>query len=125
MAGGEKGFADVAGDDFFRFADGGEIDALVPAEQKIEVRRYLVELGGGEFPIEERAQQSGDARALHEVLIVDGRGRAGLLAWQEASSLLLGSRVGMTRNEGSGRVPSNMPRVGLSQAHSREKLVDS
>jgi hypothetical protein len=42
----------------------------------------------GEFPIEERAQQSGDACGLHEVLIVDGRGRAGLLAWQEASSLL-------------------------------------
>jgi len=33
MAGGEKGFAEMAGDNFFRIADGGEIDARVPAEK--------------------------------------------------------------------------------------------
>jgi len=31
MACGEEGFSEVAGDDFFRGADGGEIDARVPA----------------------------------------------------------------------------------------------
>ena len=33
MEGGEKGFAEMAGDNFFRIADGGEIDARVPAEK--------------------------------------------------------------------------------------------
>jgi hypothetical protein len=33
VAGGEEGFAEVAGDDFFRIADGGEVDAGVPAEE--------------------------------------------------------------------------------------------
>jgi hypothetical protein len=33
VAGGEEGFAEVAGDDFFFGADGGEIDASVPAEE--------------------------------------------------------------------------------------------
>jgi hypothetical protein len=31
VAGGEKGFAEVAGDDFFRIPDGGEVDAGIPA----------------------------------------------------------------------------------------------
>lgn len=31
VAGGEKGFAEVAGDDFFRIADGGEVDTGIPA----------------------------------------------------------------------------------------------
>jgi hypothetical protein len=29
----EEGFAKVAGDDFFRIADGGEVDAGIPADQ--------------------------------------------------------------------------------------------
>ena len=33
LAGGEKGFAEVAGDDLFWIADGGEIDAGVPADE--------------------------------------------------------------------------------------------
>ena len=32
MAGGEQGFAEVASDDFFRLADGGEVDAGIPAD---------------------------------------------------------------------------------------------
>jgi hypothetical protein len=55
MAGGEEGFAEVAGDDFFTVANGGEVDAGIPAAQYIDVRRYMLELGGGEdsrvFPI--------------------------------------------------------------------------
>jgi hypothetical protein len=48
VAGGEEGFAEVAGDDFFRIADGGEVDAGVPTEEYIDVRRYMLELFGGE-----------------------------------------------------------------------------
>ena len=33
VTGGEEGFAEVAGDDFFFGADGGEVDAGVPAEE--------------------------------------------------------------------------------------------
>jgi len=33
VAGGEEGFAEVAGYDFFGLADGGEVDAGVPAEE--------------------------------------------------------------------------------------------
>jgi hypothetical protein len=44
MAGGEEGFAEVAGDDFFGIADGGEVNAGVPAEEYIDVRRYTVQL---------------------------------------------------------------------------------
>ncbi|SRR6266849_4139702 len=32
MAGGEQGFAEVTGDNFFRLADGGEVDAGIPAD---------------------------------------------------------------------------------------------
>ena len=44
VAGGEQGFSEVAGDDFLRPADGGEVDAGVPAEQYIDVCRYLFQL---------------------------------------------------------------------------------
>jgi hypothetical protein len=33
MGGGEEGFAEVAGEDFFCGAKGGEVDAGVPAEE--------------------------------------------------------------------------------------------
>jgi hypothetical protein len=36
----------VAGDDFFFVADGGEVDARVPAEEYIDVHRYMLKLGG-------------------------------------------------------------------------------
>jgi hypothetical protein len=48
VACGEEGFAEVAGYDFFRVADGGEVDTGVPAEEYIDVRRYMMELSGGE-----------------------------------------------------------------------------
>ena len=48
MAGGEEGFAEVAGDYFFWIPDGGEVDAGVPVEEYIDVRRYMLELGGRE-----------------------------------------------------------------------------
>ena len=44
VAGKEEGFSEVAGNDFFRVADGREVDAGVPSEEKIDVRRYLLEL---------------------------------------------------------------------------------
>ena len=44
MAGGEEGFPEVAGYDFFWLADGGEVYAGIPAEQQIDVRRYVFQL---------------------------------------------------------------------------------
>jgi hypothetical protein len=38
----------VAGYDFFFAADCGEVDAGVPVEKYIDVRRYALELRGGE-----------------------------------------------------------------------------
>jgi hypothetical protein len=48
MSCGEEGFAEVARDDLFRGADGREVDASIPAEEHIDVRRYTMELGEGE-----------------------------------------------------------------------------
>src|SRR5712692_4229703 len=48
MAGGKQGFAEVAGDDLVRLAHGGEVDAGIPAEEYIDVCRYLSQLRGGE-----------------------------------------------------------------------------
>src|SRR5580704_4951749 len=63
MAGGEEGFAEVAGDDFFPVAHGGEADAGVPAAQYIDVSRYVLELDGGEdsrgYPIVYRLGMTG------------------------------------------------------------------
>jgi len=38
----------VAGDYFFFVADGGEVDAGVPVDKYIDVRRYTLELCGGQ-----------------------------------------------------------------------------
>ena len=38
----------MASDDVFGVADGGEVDAGVPSEEYIDVRRYILELGGGQ-----------------------------------------------------------------------------
>jgi len=76
VAGGEEGFAEVAGDDFFWIADGGEIDAGVPAEEYIDICRYTIELSLGEHRLlvaalsemtrrEEGLEQFGDAGGLH------------------------------------------------------------
>jgi hypothetical protein len=48
VTGGEEALAEVAGDDFFGVTDGGEVDAGVPAEKYIDVRRYMMQLGGGQ-----------------------------------------------------------------------------
>jgi hypothetical protein len=47
VAGGEEAFAEVAGYDIFLVADGGQVDAGVPALEYIDVRRYTLQLGGG------------------------------------------------------------------------------
>jgi len=38
----------VAGDDLFFVADGGQVDAGVPADEYIDVCRYMVQLRGRE-----------------------------------------------------------------------------
>jgi hypothetical protein len=40
MAGGQEALAEVAGDDVFGVADGGQVDARVPTEEYIDVCRY-------------------------------------------------------------------------------------
>jgi hypothetical protein len=47
MAGGEQALAEVAGDDFFRVADGSKVDADIPAHEYIDVCRYKLQLDWG------------------------------------------------------------------------------
>jgi hypothetical protein len=63
-AGGEEAFAEVAGDDIFGVADGGEVDVSVPLEEYIDVRRYILQL---------RGEQDGSVRvaARFEMRIVE------------------------------------------------------
>ncbi len=49
MSGREKGFAEMTGDDLLGLAHRSEVDAGVPAEQHIDVRRYILQLGFGEW----------------------------------------------------------------------------
>ena len=71
VAGSEEGLAEMAGDDLFRGTDGGEIDARVPAQQKIDVRRYLIQRGGGKRgagggrAVEKGLEQLGDPEGVH------------------------------------------------------------
>lgn len=71
VTGSEEGLAEMAGDDLFRGADGGEIDARVPAQQKIDVRRYLIQRGkgkrgaGGGRVVEKGLEQLGDPGGVH------------------------------------------------------------
>jgi hypothetical protein len=44
VAGGEEALSEVAGDDFFFAADGGKVDAGIPAKEYIDVYRYTLEL---------------------------------------------------------------------------------
>jgi hypothetical protein len=74
MSSGEEALAEVAGDDFFRIANGGQIDTTVPAKQYIDIRRYTMEeavMGGGSravriCPVEKRSKQFGDAIRRHD-----------------------------------------------------------
>ena len=65
MAGEEEGLSEVARDDFFWSADGGEVDARVPVKKKIEIGGDLVELSGGERSFEEGNEKFGDAGGEH------------------------------------------------------------
>jgi len=71
MASGEERFSEVTGDDFVRGADGGEVHARIPAKQKIDVCRYLIELQGSQRDIEEGVEECGDAGHFHEGVIVE------------------------------------------------------
>ena len=72
MPGCEQALAEVAGYDFFGIADGSEVDAGVPAEQYIDVRRYTLQLSGGQ-----------DSRFLVASLLGMTRGGAGREEWVE------------------------------------------
>jgi hypothetical protein len=43
VAGGEKGFAEMASDDLVSISHRREIDARIPAKQHIDVCRYVLE----------------------------------------------------------------------------------
>ena len=66
MAGGKEGFAEVASDDLFGIADGGEVDARVPAQEEVEIAGELRQLRVAEgSAAEKRGEQGGDAGGLH------------------------------------------------------------
>lgn len=69
VAGGEEGFAEVAGDDFFFGADGGEIDAGIPALKCIDVRRYTMQVVRRQalaiLRSEKWIEELGDAGGVH------------------------------------------------------------
>ena len=48
VTGGENRFSEVAAYDFFRLAYAREIHAGIPAEQYIDVCRYIYQLGRGQ-----------------------------------------------------------------------------
>ena len=98
VAGSEQAFAEVAGDDFFRVADGSKVNARIPAHEYIDVCRYGLQLEWGEqsrllaglrrFGMtkfgrdyglggdsEERLEQLGDAGLVHWKRDCRGRGR--------------------------------------------------
>ena len=61
---GEEGFAEVAGDNLRRVADGGEVHARVPAQQQVEIGGKLrapsfVEDGAAEIGRKQRGQTFG------------------------------------------------------------------
>jgi len=47
VAGSEQALAEVAGDDFFRVADGSKVNAGIPAHEYIDVCRYTLQLEWG------------------------------------------------------------------------------
>jgi len=47
VAGGEQGLAEVASDNLFGIANGSQVDAEIPANQYIDIRRYMFQLGMG------------------------------------------------------------------------------
>ena len=61
----------MTGDDFIRGADGGQVHTGIPAKQKIDVRRYLIELQGSQRGVEEGIEECGDASRFHEGVIVE------------------------------------------------------
>jgi hypothetical protein len=69
MAGGEEAFAEVAGHDFFLVADGGQVDAGIPAKEYIDVRRYMAHQVLGVWSLalapQEWLKQLGDAIGFH------------------------------------------------------------
>ena len=68
VAGGEERLPEMPGDDLFGGADGGEIDACIPAQHKIDVRRYLIQGGGGKRNlVEEGLEQVGNAGGVHGI----------------------------------------------------------
>ena len=76
VAGGEEALAEVTGDDLFGVADGGQVDAGIPAEEYIDVRRYTLELRGGEdsrFLTGVRRFRMTRARELRSSCSISGR----------------------------------------------------
>ena len=74
VAGSEQAFAKVADDDFLGVADGGQIDAGVPALKYIDVCRYKVEGVRGQAPGVRRGEEDieyfSDTGCVHSRVIV-------------------------------------------------------
>lgn len=70
-AGGQKGFPEMSCNDIFFAAHGSQVQAGVPAQEYIDIRRYTGELGGREISAK-RFQESGDVGMIHAEIIVEG-----------------------------------------------------
>jgi hypothetical protein len=73
VAGDEEALAEVSCHDMFWIADCGEVDAGIPAEEYIDVRRYILQLSGRE---DSRFLHSAVAFAPTPVGMTDFRGDA-------------------------------------------------
>jgi hypothetical protein len=74
VSGCEEALAEVAGYDFFRGADGGKVDARIPAPKHIDIYRYAGEGLRVEAVItEERVQQIANAGRVHGFQILNCR----------------------------------------------------
>jgi hypothetical protein len=67
MSGGEKRFAEMPGNNLLGLAHRSEVYAGVPAEQYIDVRRYILQLGFGERNRKEWLEEFGDAIGPHGI----------------------------------------------------------
>ena len=69
MVGGEERLAEMSCHDMFRLTHGSEIDTLVPAQENIDIHRYVLQLGLGKnssFPSTSAQGRLSEAKARSE-----------------------------------------------------------
>ena len=80
MAGGEERLTEMSCHDMFRLAHGSEIDTRVPAQENIDIHRYVLQLGLGKnsrFPSTAAQGRLSGAKARSKWQLFRGSGRYG------------------------------------------------